>query len=507
MTAQRGKRRALAGRAAQIRAYTAGAVMSDDDKPTLIDGAFELTELTTSSYLSRVASDERGPRAPQAAAQQRGRRVMAEPARYHDRGRIGLGGMGAVHRTYDEVLQRQVAMKNLQQQLADSSSITRRFLQEVVITAQLDHPNIVPVYDVGFHDDGAAFFVMKLVRGENLSASLRRHQEHGMSHRELERYLRILLKVCEAVEFAHSRGVIHRDLKPSNIMVGPHGEVYVMDWGIALVRTSVDPGQTSADPARPPADPVRPAEHIPALWGEPMHEEGMVVGTAAYMAPEQARGVMGDIDPRTDIFALGGVLYHILTNRPPYPGPARGQQILMAGLGHVAPPAEVVKDRRLPPQLCRIAMKAMAAEREHRYQSVGALVEDIEAFLRGGGWFETVSFPAGTLIVREGDEPDAAYIIEQGRCEVFTVRNGKRIILRDLGPGDVFGETSIFTGMARTASVVAMDEVRAASITRESLHDELAEKGWLAAFVRGLAERFRTSELSSMELRVEDINE
>jgi serine/threonine-protein kinase len=401
--------------------------------------------------------------------------------------------MGAVHRTYDEVLQRQVAMKNLQQQLADSSSITRRFLQEVVITAQLDHPNIVPVYDVGFHDDGAAFFVMKLVRGENLAASLRRHQEHGMSHRELERYLRILLKVCEAVEFAHSRGVIHRDLKPSNIMVGPHGEVYVMDWGIALVRA--------------PADSAHTSDNAAALWGEPVHEEGMVVGTAAYMAPEQARGVIGDIDPRTDIFALGGVLYHILTNRPPYPGPARGQQILMAGLGHVPFPGEVVKDRRLPPQLCRIAMKAMASRREDRYQSVSALVEDIEGFLRGGGWFETVSFPAGTLIVREGDEPDAAYIIEQGRCEVFTVRNGKRIILRDLGPGDVFGETSIFTGMPRTASVVAIDEVRAASITRASLDDELAEKGWLAAFVRGLAERFRTSELSSMQLRVEDIDD
>jgi serine/threonine-protein kinase len=467
--------------------------MSDDDKPTLVDGAFELTELTSSSFLSRAAAEGRGPSVPQAAAQQRGRRVMAEPTRYHDRGRIGLGGMGAVHRTYDEVLQRQVAMKKLQQQLADSDSITRRFLQEVVITAQLDHPNIVPVYDVGFHDSGAAFFVMKLVRGEDLAASLRLHQERGLSSRELERYLRIFLKVCEAMEFAHSRGVIHRDLKPSNIMVGPHGEVYVMDWGIALVRA--------------PAAHARGSDSLPALWSDAVHEQGMVVGTAAYMAPEQARGVIDEIDTRTDIFALGGILYHILTNRPPYAGPERALQILMAGLGEVRPPAEVVTDRRLPPRLCRIAMKALARQREDRYQSVSALMEDIEAFLRGGGWFDTVSFPAGTLIVREGDEPDAAYIIEQGRCEVYKVLNGKRVILRELGPGDVFGETSIFTGVPRTASVVAIDHVRAASITRESLDYELAEKGWLAAFVRGLAERFRTSELSSMELRVETVEE
>jgi eukaryotic-like serine/threonine-protein kinase len=397
-----------------------------------------------------------------------------------------------VHRSYDEVLQRQVAVKNLQQQLAGSDAITRRFLQEVVITAQLDHPNIVPVYDVGFHDDGAAFFVMKLVRGENLAASLRLYQERGMTHRELERYLRIFLKVCEAVEFAHSRGVIHRDLKPSNIMVGPHGEVYVMDWGIALVRA-------------PAAS--KPRDSAPALWGDAAQEEGMVIGTAAYMPPEQARGVIGDIDERTDIFALGGILYHILTNRPPYPGPERAMQILMAGLGEVLPPGEVVTDRRLPPKLCHIAMKALARRREDRYQSVGALMEDVEAFLRGGGWFETVHFPAGTVIVREGDEPDAAYIIEQGHCEVYKVLNGKRIILRELGPGEVFGETSIFTGVPRTASVVAIDDVRAASITRESLDYELAEKGWLAAFVRGLAERFRTTELSSIELRVEPIDE
>ncbi|HWN69991.1 MAG TPA: cyclic nucleotide-binding domain-containing protein [Haliangium sp.] len=464
--------------------------MSDDDKPTLVDDAFELTELTSSSFLSRASAEERRPLVPQVAAQQRGRRVMAEPTRYHDRGRIAIGGMGAVHRSYDEVLQRQVAVKNLQRQLADSDAITRRFLQEVVITAQLDHPNIVPVYDVGFHDDGTAFFVMKLVRGENLAASLRLYQERGMTHRELERYLRIFLKVCEAVEFAHSRGVIHRDLKPSNIMVGPHGEVYVMDWGIALVRP-------------PTAGKPRASDFSQALWGDTLQEEGMVIGTAAYMAPEQARGDIDDIDERTDIFALGGILYHILTNRPPYSGPERAMQILMAGLGEVLPPAEVVTGRRLPPRLCHIAMKALARQREDRYQSVGALMEDIEGFLRGGGWFEAVHFPAGTLIVREGDEPDAAYIIEQGHCEVYKVFNGKRVILRELGPGDVFGETSIFTGMPRTASVIAIDDVRAASITRESLDIELAEKGWLAAFVRGLAERFRTTELSSIELRVD----
>jgi eukaryotic-like serine/threonine-protein kinase len=147
-------------------------------------------------------------------------------------------------------------------------------------------------------------------------------------------------------------------------------------------------------------------------------------------------------------------------------------------------------------------MKALARQPEDRYQSVAALAEDVEAFLRGGGWFETVHFAPGTVIMNEGDEPDAAFIIEKGHCEVIKIRNGRRHTLRMLGPGDVFGETSIFTGLPRTATVVALDEVRAASITREALDFELAEKGWLAAFVRGLAERFNDYDESSIELRM-----
>jgi CRP-like cAMP-binding protein/tRNA A-37 threonylcarbamoyl transferase component Bud32 len=466
--------------------------MSDDDKPTVVDEFFEVTGLTGGSFLTRGTAAE--PRAPgpverpaERPAEQQAARIMAQASRFQNTGRIGAGGMGEVHKVYDQVLQRQVAMKNLLAELASSTTTTRRFLQEVLITAQLDHPNIVPVYDVGFHDGGSAFFVMKLVRGENLATRIRSHHGQPLTSRQLEGYLRIFLKVCEAVDFAHSRGVIHRDLKPSNIMVGPHGEVFVMDWGIALVRND--------DSAQSP-------EHVRTSQVALTEDPDMILGTAAYMAPEQARAETDDIDARTDIFALGGILYHILTSQPPYPGPELAVQIVLAGEANVPHPARVVQDRRLPPRLCRITMKALARRREDRYQSVAALAEDVEAFLRGGGWFDTVHFAPGTIIVNEGDEPDAAYIIEKGRCEVFKVRNGRRHTLRMLGPGDVFGETSIFTGMPRTATVVALDEVRAASITREALDLELAEKGWLAAFVKGLAERFNDYDESSIELRM-----
>src|SRR5690606_30638666 len=140
-------------------------------------------------------------------------------------------------------------------------------------------------------------------------------------------------------------------------------------------------------------------------------------------------------------------------------------------------PGQVATSRRLPPGLCRIAMKALARERAQRYQSVRALKEDVQAFLRGGGWFESLVFSAGTVIVREGDEADSAYIIEDGRCEGYKGQGAARRGLRTMGPGDVFGETAIFTGQPRTASVVALDEVRVTVITRETLDCELGEKG------------------------------
>lgn len=457
--------------------------MKRDDSPTDVD-SHVVTVLMDDSLLSRPSSEDRDRPVQDAPSHGRAQGGLAAASRFVARGQVGIGGMGEVHRAYDQVLQRQVAMKSLQQHLASRETPLRRFLQEVLITGQLDHPNIVPVYDVGFHRTGNAFFVMKLVRGENLAARLAAHQGRPLTSRELERYLRIFLKVCEAIDFAHSRGVIHRDLKPSNVMVGPHGEVYVMDWGIALVR-----------------DRAGHARSIQADEG--IQEQGVIVGSAAYMAPEQAWGRTDEIDARTDIFALGGILYQILTNQPPYPGPRPELQVELARRCDVHHPARVVQDRRLPPQLCRITMKALAREREGRYQTVAELVEDVEAFLRGGGWFDTVFFPAGTIIIREGDVPDAAYIIEQGHCEVYKVRRGKRHFLRRLGPGDVFGETAIFRNALRTANVAAIDDVRVASITREALDYELAEKGWLAAFVKALAERFSEYDASSTSRRLE----
>jgi eukaryotic-like serine/threonine-protein kinase len=395
--------------------------------------------------------------------------------RFDDRGEIARGGMSTVRTVFDRWILREVAMKTLApERTFDELS---RFVEEAQITGQLDHPNIVPVHDIEMDEKGLPTrFTMKLVRGQTLQRAIDATRGRDMTSEELETLLRAFIKVCDAVSFAHSRGVIHRDLKPSNIMIGSHGQVYVMDWGIALLRT----GQ-------------RPSEHPPVIRSsaDTLQEAmGTLSGTPSYMAPEQALGRTTDIDERTDVYGLGGVLYSILTRRPPHDGQSSTEDLQLARSRDVIPPAEIAPNAELPPFLCRVAMKALSTFRDDRHQSVEALKQDIETFLRGGGWFAQKRFAPGELIVREGDSADAAYIITQGQCELFKTVEGQKRFVSLLGPGDVFGETAIFGSTQRTASIVAHGEVQVLVVTRAALEHELDRSWWLRAFVQALAERF-----------------
>ncbi len=389
---------------------------------------------------------------------------VAASGRLRDEGEIARGGMGAIRKLYDNELRRHVAMKVLEPELATHSSAAERFLDEARITGLLDHANVVPIHDIGRDERGHASYTMKLVDGQTLSEVISGQK----SQRDLERILQILLKVCDGLSYAHSRGVIHRDLKPDNIMVGSHGQVYVMDWGLAQVN-----GEARETVVEGRVDP-----------------DGIVIGTLQYMSPEQARGEVSLIDPRTDVFALGAILYKALTGTPPYTG--RPEQMLLAAQrGAVRPPEELPNVKiKPPPGLSEIAMKAMAPQPENRYQNVDELADDIRAFLRGGNWFPLHKFPAGAVIVSEGAPADAAYIITGGTCEVRKLDSkGKTIVLRRLTAGDVFGETAIFANAPRSATVVAIDDVSAVVVERTAL-EHLVRSSWLGLFVKSLADRF-----------------
>lgn len=221
---------------------------------------------------------------------------------------LARGGMGVIFAARDSRLGRDVAIKVLLTKHLGRPGLRERFLEEARITGLLQHPGAVAVYELGELPDARPFFAMQLVEGATLDAQLAARKNSGEN---LPHFLHVFERVCETIAYAHSRGIVHRDLKPLNVMLAPFGVVKVMDWGVAKV---LDSGE------EPPAPRTRPPRDLPVnpVTGET--ELGSIIGTPAYMAPEQAQGDCGRIDERTDVFGLGGVLCAILTGQPPYTG-------------------------------------------------------------------------------------------------------------------------------------------------------------------------------------------
>jgi hypothetical protein len=294
------------------------------------------------------------------AERRAGRPLLA--GRYRLARLIGKGGMGEVMAARDEQVGRDVAIKRMRAASPSERSI-QRFLREASIQGRLEHPAIVPVHEIGRDHDGLPFFVMKKLTGTTLSKILvvpEQREAFG-----LQRILRAFVDVCLAVELAHVRGVVHRDLKPDNILLGDYGEVYILDWGVAKILGEDDEGEF--------ADVVSGSgEHATAV--------GTTIGTPGYMPPEQARGSR-DIDARTDIYALGCVLFEILSGEPLHP---RGTEGMHAALtGSDSRPSARAPKRGIAPELDTVCVEATAAQRSARIQSARELGDRVQRFLDG----------------------------------------------------------------------------------------------------------------------------
>jgi CRP-like cAMP-binding protein len=268
--------------------------------------------------------------------------------------------------------------------------------------------------------------------------------------------------------------VVHRDIKPPNVMVGEFGEVLLMDWGVALVRPQTARGRAATD--------------APVVAWQP-DDADTVVGTTAYMAPEQALGETQRVSARSDVFSIGAVLYEVLTGATPYEGVKGVARLLRAQEGSVTP-REPVRGGLVMRALMEVAMRAMQRAPDARYASAADLRKAIEDARRGRGLFATRAYPAGSLIIRMGDQDDDAYMIRAGECRVFRDSASGARTVRILEAGDVFGEGRVLTQAPRNASVEALTDVEVAVVPGAVLREELGADGWMGAFVRSIAHRF-----------------
>ncbi len=398
-------------------------------------------------------------------------------SRYERVEKIAEGGMGVVWRVYDRDMQRELALKSMRLPDKPDGRLVRRFLSEARLAGRLDHPGILPVHDIGLDRSGELYFTMPLVRGTTLDRVLT-HVHRGDGEWTLARAIEIVLRVCDAMDCAHAAGVIHRDLKPANIMVGRFGETYVMDWGLAREEIVSDEraigvndertdGATSEHAARvsgaresvgteqhaaPSAEELAPAgadesaesaRTADISIGRTLH--GAVLGTPAYMAPEQARG--SAVGPRADVYALGAILYHILTGRPPYarPGVHQSGDDVLREL-RVSPPAPIeTLAPQAAPELIAICAKAMARELDDRYSGVRAMSDDLRAFIEGrvvrayqiGAWPELKKWVrrnrrlaiaiAASIVVAIAGLSWVTYVEKRSNAEILRLSDVRRL--------------------------------------------------------------------------------
>jgi hypothetical protein len=311
-----------------------------------------------------------GPEAPEVGGTTNGddrpRPGCRRPGRFTPLRKHAQGGLGTVSVAFDETLRRQVALKAIRPDRRGNDHVRRRFLAEAEITGQLEHPGVVPVYALEEDADGQPYYAMRFVQGGTLADAIRAYHA-GPTPLAFRGLLKRFVDVCQTIAYAHTTGVIHRDLKPANVLLGDYGETLVVDWGLAK--------RVGGGPEAPTA-----AGDDPGIGsGEALTEAGQVLGTPAYMAPEQAEGGADAVGPAADVYALGAILYEVLTGQPPYRGAGMGD--ILAQVRRGPPPSPGQVRRGVQRALEAVCLKAMVRSPGDRYAGAREVAREVECFL------------------------------------------------------------------------------------------------------------------------------
>ncbi len=406
---------------------------------------------------------------------------------YRVEAQIGEGGMATIYKVSHMGLKRPAVMKVIRTRIMNDPDLLARFIEEARITSQLEHPNIIPVNDIGVLNNERIFFTMKFIEGEELEQILRRLRSDDDAYTakyNLFALLSIFRKICDACAFAHSKGILHRDIKPDNIMVGSYGEVLLMDWGVAS-RENQASNLADDDDENSVSSSLTAIESLDA-------DDEFIRATPAYMSPEQARGDAHRIDRRTDVFLLGATLYALATLNEPYAGDSINEILDYAQNCNYIPPEQRAPEREIPEDLCKIINRAMSLAAEDRYQSVAELCVDIDALLKGHAISVQRVFKSGRYLINEGEIGTEAYVIVEGMVEVFKTVNNARVPLVTLSNGDCVGELALISPAPRSASVVAVADTEVIVINKDIIKQGFGKlPPWMARAIQSLVDRLR----------------